>query len=891
MPPYRPLPSRVICPARARHNRPERAFWCGEEMLSDVAPPQRPIFEFLFAAGFSRELVRVEFPVPLSGSLERLDVVAFGRSAPQDLTTAAVAGEYVAGGNGRVRLALDAARTLATPVAVINGDETGLSLWRVGSTSETDELLGSDANARALAGRFASVSPDALMAAKSGRQLTLFPTDARLLASARRGSSDRLSDLVDEALGLVVDDQGGTTAADWQRVTRLVVHTLAALVVRDKFDLDAQGIGVIDAAAAMFPEFFSASTTLSPDATATVTAALDVLGRGVNYMGLDSAVISRVYENAVVSAATRTQQGIYYTPAEVAQSIAAAVPFEEVGPDARRVFDPSCGSGTLLVAAHDRLARLLPVEASADSREQYLRGHLAGWDSDPFAVELAKLSMLLHSLPFGNHWQVEVADALNAEIPAAVRPSFVLSNPPWRGRRSVGGARFEQALPFLRRMIQLVAPGGFVAAILPASWLSSRVARESRQWLTRESSVFEVWRLPEGTFESADLAPCVVFVRVGHPSSGPWIYRRVRRRSLEAFCATGSSDEQWLLRHRGPSVESSLLRGPFDVVQSSLGSFPTLGTVAEILSSPVPEPGLTLGQRGDFWLLETAGDLPAYGSPSRESLVRVAYPDDFHRTGARRGPLFRRPKVLLSSRRSPANPWRLKVGIDRIGVIPRESLHIATPRADDEDGLFALLALLGSRLASAWVDTYEPKRSIGTALLRSFPVPPPGPAWAVLSDAGRRLFAAADSDGISELARAVDGLIEAVYGLPDRVRDDLDSAFAGEVAPEGQVRYPARRHDAGPDDAGQAAGRSPDRDLFGAVLAVDPPLIRIWIPGFTPENGVATELPRSFPGWLCSAGATFDVRIGSTLAGARYRYQPKAYMEFDDTPPREGSSS
>jgi SAM-dependent methyltransferase len=852
-------------------------------MLSDVAPPQRPLFEFLFAAGFNRDLVRAEFPVPLAGTLARLDVVAFGRSVPQDLTTAAVAGEYVANGNGRIPLVLDAARSLATPLAVINADEDGLGLWRIGATAHTDELLGSDSNARELAGRFASISPESLMAAKSGQQLTLFPTDARLLAAARRGSSDRLSGLVDEALGRVVASEGGVNATDWQRITRLVVQALAALVVRDKFELDAQGLGVIDAAAARFPEFFAGSATLSAEAIVGVTAALDVLGRGVNYMGLDSAVISRVYENAVVTAATRTQQGIYYTPADLAQSIASAVPFEEIAPEARRVLDPSCGSGTLLVAAHDRLARLLPDGASVGYREQYLRAHLAGWDSDPFAVELAKLSMLLHSLPYGNHWQVNVGDALNSEVAEDARPSFVLSNPPWRGQRSVDGARFEQALPFLRQMVRLAAPGGFVAAILPASWLSSRVARESREWLTRENRLFEVWRLPEGTFESAHLAPCVVFIRVGQPTSGAWVYRRVRRGSLESFTTTGSADEQWLLKEPTHSVESSLLRGPFDVIQAQLGNLPTLGSVAEILSSPVPEPGLTLGQRGDFLLLETAGELPAYGRPSNQSLVRVAYPDDFHRAGVGRGPLLRRPKVLVSSRRSPANPWRLKVGLDTLGVIPRESMHMATPRTNDEDGLFALLALLGSRLASAWIDTYEPKRSIGTALLRSFPVPPPGPAWAVLSDAGRRLFAASDTDELSALARAVDGLIEAMYGLPDRVRDDLDAAFEGELAPEGRVRYhggdDSRTRDA---DVGAIHGVL-EQDLFGAVLGVDPPLIRVWVPGFTPETGVEIALPQGMRGWMCAPGATFDVRVGTSLARAQYRYQPKAYLEFAES--------
>jgi hypothetical protein len=608
-----------------------------------------------------------------------------------------------------------------------------------------------------------------------------------------------------------------------------------------------------------------------------LTSLLEVLGRGVNYMGVDSSVVSRVYEETVVTAAARARQGIYYTPPDLAQKIARAVPFEEVPPEARVVLDPACGSGTLLLAAHDRLVGLLPASVSSTAQQEYLRGHVIGYDSDPFAAEIAKLSLLLHSLPFGNGWQVETRDALDESAPAASHPvpTIVLSNPPWRGQRSVEGRRNEEAIAFLDRMLQIVAPGGFVAAVLPASWLQSRVARASRERLREHTELFEIWRLPEGTFESAAMAPCVVFARATKARHRAWVYRRVRSEPSSNLSGADGVREHWLtIGYRSP-LSSSLMRGPFDAIADALARLPKLSDIAEVDSAPVPEPGREAGE-GPFWLLRKAGDLPQYATPDRSDLVRVRYPEDFHKAGKSRGPSLRRSKILVSAKRSPANPWRLKVGVDTVGVIPRESFHMVVPRSGGEDELFGLLALLGSRLASAWVDTYEPKRTIDVNLLRAMPVPAAGRGWELLADAGRRLHeAAASAEEVSAIARAVDGLIERLYGLPDHVLHDLDQAFAGVRAPEGKPRYPGR----GVAVFTEVSPEDRSTDVFGAVLDVEGGELRLWIPGNTPENGQPTPLTALFPGWLCVPGATFDVVLGRSLETSLYRYQSRAYLD------------
>jgi predicted RNA methylase len=835
----------------------------------------RALIQFLHASGYDDTLLETEFPLPLRHGLQRLDVVAFGRPTPHDMTTATVVGEVVGPEAIGRQQVLDGARSLAAPLAVLDSDDV-LELWRVGPGADLDARLGEGSDPGELAGRFSQISePGTLLAAKNGRQLTLFPVDASLLARARRGSTSVLSELITEAMLALIAGRKDLRTQEWQEVVRLVVQSLAALVVRDKFELPGTGAAILDSAAFKFPGFFVRQRDLSDVTLALMSQTIRTLEQGVNYRALDSAVVSRVYEDTVVSTAARAKQGIYYTPPELAERILANVPFEEIAPDERVVLDPACGSGTLLLAAHDRLSQLLPAEADTDHRQAYLRAHLIGLDSDPFAAEIAKLSLLLHSLPFGNHWQVETRDALKRGGAFPRKASVVVSNPPWRGRRSVNSQRSEEALAFLARMIDLTSPGGFLAAVLPASWLQSKVSAASRRHLADVADIFEVWRLPEGTFESASLAPCVVFARVGVPSRQPWVYRRVREQSLERFYQTGVADEALLSSHSTEnSVRAGYMRGPLDSIADQLAALRPLSEIAEVESSPVPEPQRHPEGDGNAWMLGKAGDFRAFKEPPSAALIRVRYPEDFHRAGVSRLVSFARPKVLLSSKRSPATPWRLKVGLDQVGLIPRESMHFAVPRSADKDELFGLLALLGSRFASVWVDSYEPKRTISISLVRALPVPPAGPTWKLLADVGRRLNAAPDGAETTELARAADALVEVAFGLPDAVRRQLDAIFAGQMAPEGVIRYqsPASR---------QRQAEGTIRDQFGAVLAVEPPLLRLWIPGLTPEEGTWSELPDRFPGWLCRDEATFDVRVAGSLQDAEFRLQRRAYMDVD----------
>ena len=112
-------------------------------------------------------------------------------------------------------------------------------------------------------------------------------------------------------------------------------------------------------------------------------------------------------------------------------------------------------------------------------------------------MEIAKLSLLVSSLPLGNSWRIEQRDALIGSAHLPVPPTVWVTNPPWRNPK---GSQAEAATRFLGRAVESLADGGLLACILPASWLSGKQHRASRREVAALCNLFEIWRLPRDMF-------------------------------------------------------------------------------------------------------------------------------------------------------------------------------------------------------------------------------------------------------------------------------------------------------------------------------------------------------------------------------------------------------
>lgn len=842
--------------------------------------PGPAMTRFLASLGYGERLLRFNYPVWVGPGVSHLPVVGFARRSPQDMTTATL---VAARSSNDVNEDLfTAARSLAAPVVILDRADN-FEIWSVPAEPGTERQVNNapQGDVTRLAALYrTTLDPDSLFSAKNTlRQLSLFPVDVNLLASARHELSSQLMTRVKEAAILSTSPLPKEKNLKEEKLiagSQAVVGALAVLMMRDKFELEGTGLDLFAQARKLFPNYFN-SLTPAISKVQSLPEILEVLGEGINYQALDPRIVSLVYEEAIVDESERLKSGIFYTPPELADRMLKHVPVEELAPDDRIVLDPACGSGTLLLAAHDRLQDLTPVQWERDTMHTYVTQHLHGIDQDQFAVDIARLALLLHALPEGNRWDITRQDSLSAELQRSKQPTIIVSNPPWRDVRSSSGRRQQTADDFLRWALAALRPGGFFSIIMPSSWLTSTTSGPVRDLVREQSTIFEVWRLPDDTFASAETAPCVLFGQVGRSANRPWVFRRVlRSSSKESFYRTGIADETYLATETEAAKPGTYLRGPLDGAYELLSRMPTLDSVATVQSGPVPEPPVSnRGGSGDFLWLKNAKDFRAFSQIERSQVISARFPEDFHRAGNHDGSIYLQSKLVISADRRPRNPWRLKVGVDSIGVIPRDSLHMVIPRKSDPEVIAALLAILGSAFASAWVDSYQTKLAIDTSLIRQLPVPPPGPEWEVLSRAGRRMLEAANDPALAAVrAKELDEIVFQAYGLPHRVTRSLVSHFAGFTAPEKSVRYESSAVPASVEPAGVRT--------FGAVLDVEARgRLRLWVPGATPDDGQAESVPKRFLGWHCVEGATFEISMGTSLGDASYTFQRRSYQDFD----------
>ncbi|WP_165663100.1 HsdM family class I SAM-dependent methyltransferase [Mycobacteroides abscessus] len=814
-----------------------------------------------------------------------MDFAAFTTESQHDVTTAAaiaVAADSLE--TARRRFAA-AAYALAAPALLIALPDELVLL-----SGDSREIARGEP---AVVSRLKGLTPADVRSWKSGGlMLPLWPMDVQQLELSTSQMRNRLTGYVADAVVRLHEDH--PELGD-ELPAQMVLAAVAALMVRDKTNVGAvTGGAVMDVAQQKFPGYFDWLNDLSHGEADLVTAIISDFEALVNFASLAPAMVSDIYENALLTRSQRRAQGTFYTPPWLARRMLEMLPIEHVPPDRRSILDPACGSGTLLLAAAARLDTLQSAQTDPRDRHEYLVSHLRGFDSDRFAVHITKLSLLMTALPIGNHWVVEPRDTLASDLLPSDKPTLMVSNPPWEHKR-FDGRRVEKANDFLEWMVRNLPTGGMLACVLPVSWLNSLTSKQSRTDLLGSCVLHDVLKLPEETFaaqKSANVAAAVIVAEKtegGHPACRHTLVRRVSKGSeLARLKSDGAAAAAQLTTPT--SDGSNLLNGEISRWLDSVSGMIRLKTVATVRSGAAQLPGRTdrLSSDGTHLELPSAEFLPAFGSVSVDDLIPVRYPEDFHRVN-RSDAMVTSTKLLASAKRSAASRWRIKVGLDLIGVVPRETLYMISPDSrwagwgemPNEDRLYALMALLGSGLFSTWVDEQEPKRNIRSDTYRDFCVPAKPLAWLKLASAGRRLSLAVtrgDRNQIVAAGRALETTIARVYKMPAHIAALISESLDGAPAPEGALRYPLPTQQSHPTD--HPLVEPAERESFGEVMSVDESGLRVWISDITGDEGVTIPPPLNAPGWLCQRGVTFRVSGDlSDLRAARYRLHTYDWLE------------
>ncbi|NUH86237.1 type I restriction-modification system subunit M [Bacillus firmus] len=223
---------------------------------------------------------------------------------------------------------------------------------------------------------------------------------------------------------------------------------------------------------------------------------IDVLGDAYEYM------ISQF------AASAGKKAGEFYTPQQVSKILAKIVTVGKK--DIKRVYDPTCGSGSLL----------LRVAKEANVRKIY------GQEMTATTYNLARMNMLLHDISYQN-FDIKLGDTLDEPEHIDMRFEAVVANPPYSANWSadpkfLNDERFsaygklapksKADFAFIQHMIHHLDDNGTMAVVLPHGVLFRSAAEGViRKYLIEEKNYLDaVIGLPANIFFGTSIPTCIL---------------------------------------------------------------------------------------------------------------------------------------------------------------------------------------------------------------------------------------------------------------------------------------------------------------------------------------------------------------------------------------------
>jgi type I restriction-modification system DNA methylase subunit len=474
-----------------------------------------------------------------------------------------------------------------------------------------------------------------------------------------------------------------------------------------------------------------------------LVAAAETIGALGNCRCVSTEALSHLYESALIDRITRSKLGTHSTPTWLVDYIVGKLrPWIEndIPAAARRVFEPACGHAAFLISAMRLLTELLPSDWQ-EPRRSYLRQRLHGLEIDPFALEIARLSLTLADVPNPNGWALTEANMFAGDRfeQGARSATIVLGNPPFEdfgvSHRHRGWLPNKAAEAF-RRVVEHLQPGSVFGFVLPQTFLRSKQGIGVRRTLLSDFEVAEVSLFADKVFHYGDAESAVLIgrrIRQGDSHPRRLRFERVREGQVGEFSHTyqPSSADLVPLKTLTANPDTPLFVPDLNAVWGALSGTQELGQFAEVAQ------GLMHRSQGDPKRprnaiteseVELAGLVPGFAGWKRgqvtNGLPRTVFlnlnPAVVRRPGS--GTTTGVAQVLLNYAPVSRGPWRLKALLDAEGHPVTSRFLTVRPRSA-ELPLEALWAVLNSPVGNAFAYCHSEKRDNLSRDMRRMPVP------------------------------------------------------------------------------------------------------------------------------------------------------------------------
>jgi len=226
----------------------------------------------------------------------------------------------------------------------------------------------------------------------------------------------------------------------------------------------------------------------------------------------DADVLGDAYEYLISKFASGAgkKAGEFYTPQQVSKILAQIVTTGKKR--LKNVYDPSCGSGSLLL----RVAREVPVD------------NFFGQELNRTTYNLARMNMILHDVHFGD-FDIKQEDTLEEPQHLDKRFEAIVANPPfsakWKGKDNPlneNDERYSQYgrlaptskadFAFLQHMVYQLADNGTMACVLPHGVLFRGAAEGTiRQYMIESLNYLDaVIGLPSNIFFGTSIPTAIL---------------------------------------------------------------------------------------------------------------------------------------------------------------------------------------------------------------------------------------------------------------------------------------------------------------------------------------------------------------------------------------------
>lgn len=659
-------------------------------------------------------------------------------------------------------------------------------------------------------------SPNAIYRAKTwGRfrsEFQLSFVDAGLMPLVEEEVGTSLERLIERNVTTTKSRLGWDAISEQQGhwLLKSVFWLVSAKILRDKDVPNFEQLDLLDVDAVFAALAGHYGTPAIPISSKTKHDALDLVAQDIarfsNLAMTTTEALAYVYENTLISKATRAELGTHSTPAYLVDYIVGHLSdwIQEIPEETRSVFEPACGHAAFLVSAMRLLTELLPEnKATPGRRRQYLRKRIHGLDKDAFALELARLALTLTDLPNPDGWDLAAKDMfLTNDIETQAKSStIVLANPPFENfsetelqhyaAKGASPTVNNKAVEMLRRTLASMQPGSLFGFVMPQSMLHGRSARDVRKSMLKDFELREISLFADNVFSFADVESTVLIGRrkeEGKASRSKVLFQRVREWEMDRFRSTyESSNPKYVPQARFVEDNEWDMRIPdLEEVWSELSEYQGVGEICEI-GQGLAYHGKDLPSGTKTYSAEKfPGAVEGYYRFEPANITLTNTPTLYWMNLEKDAILHTRtgattdvPQVLINYAPVSRGPWRLKALIDNRGR-PAASRFI-TVRSESLS-LQTLWAVFNSPIANAFAFSHLGKRDNLVSTVRQIPIPQSIDAEEIDSSVNR-YFEAVDSNSapndLQALLAEVDAATLRQYNLPIDLEYQLLSLFDG----------------------------------------------------------------------------------------------------------------